>query len=226
MKRVKPFFIAILVFSIMSMASSLANAEVYADIYGGVALPLGGDVTVTGSSGGLTAKTTGEVDYKDSFTVGGRVGFWYTETTPSMSYVGAALDVSYFKTEAYDFGTDIYVVPISLLIMLRHPGETFQPYLGLGGGIFVSYVQQDVDLSSIGAGTLTLCDTSVDPGFDARAGLAIKVHESFAVFGEGRYTYFNPKYKDTKMVLGVPVNVEAETHVNVFYFLAGISYRF
>lgn len=222
MKRGKPLFIVILVLGLTGMAASLATAENFVDIYGGVAIPADENVNVHGSQGGATLETTDLVSFDEAFTVGGRVGFWYTEANPSMDYVGLALDVSYFKTEADDFGTDIYVVPISVLIMLRHPGDTFQPYLGIGGGLFISHIEQKVDLSFFGAGTGTAKDTSFDPGFDARAGLGIKVRKNITVFGEGRYTYFDPQYNDT--VSGVRVKVETDS--NVFYFLGGISYHF
>lgn len=223
MKRAKPLFIAILVLSLTGMASSLATAEYFVDIYGGVAIPTDENVTVHGSQGGVTLETSDLVDFDETFAVGGRVGFWYTEANPSMDYIGFALDVSYFKTEAADdFGTDIYVVPITGLIMLRHPGDTFQPYLGIGGGLFISHIEQDVDLSFFGSGNKTASDTSLDPGIDARAGLGIKVHKNITVFGEGRYTYFEAKYKDTVS----DVRVKVETEPNVFYFLGGISFRF
>ena len=223
MKRAKPLFIAILVLGLTGMAAPLATAENFVDIYGGVAIPADENVNIHGSQGGATLETSDLVSFDEAFTVGGRVGFWYTEANPSMDYIGFALDVSYFKTEAADdFGTDIYVVPITGLIMLRHPGDTFQPYLGFGGGLFISHIEQEVDLSFFGAGTRTAKDTSLDPGFDARAGLGIKVRKNITVFGEGRYTYFEAKYKDT--VSGVRVKVETDS--NVFYFLGGISYHF
>lgn len=222
MKRAKPLFIAILVLSLTGMASSLATAEYFVDIYGGVAIPTDENVTVHGSQGGVTLETSDLVDFDETFAVGGRVGFWYTEANAGVDYIGLALDVSYFKMEADDFGTDIDVVPITGLIMLRYPGDTLEPYLGIGGGLFISHIEQDVDLSFFGSGTKTASDTSLDPGIDARAGLGIKVHKNITVFGEGRYTYFEAKYKDTVS----DVRVKVETEPNVFYFLGGISFRF
>ena len=222
MKRAKLLFIAILVLGLMGMTAPFATAENFVDIYGGVAIPADENVTVKGSQGGVSLETTELVSFDEAFAVGGRVGFWYTETNPSMDYVGVALDVSYFKTEADDIGTDMYVVPITVLVMLRHPGDTLQPYLGIGGGLFISHIEQEVDLSFVGAGTGTAKDTSFDPGFDARAGLGIKVHKNIKVFGEGRYTYFEPTYKDT--VSGVRVKVDTDS--NVFYLLGGISFHF
>jgi opacity protein-like surface antigen len=222
MRRAKPLFIAIFVLGFMGMAAPLATAETFVGIYGGAAFPADENVTVDGSQGGVSLTTSELVNFDEAFTVGGRVGFWYTDANPSMDYVGAALDVSYFKIEADDFGTDIDVVPISVLIMLRYPGDTFQPYLGIGGGLFISHIEQDVDLSFFGAGTGTAKDTSFDPGFDARAGLGIKLHKNIIVFGEGRYTYFEPQYKDTVS----DVRVKVETDSNVFSILGGISYHF
>lgn len=222
MKRAKPLIIAILLIGMTGIAAPLATAENFVDIYGGVAIPSDENVNVHGSQGGTTLETTDLVSFDETFTVGGRVGFWYTDANPSMDYLGVALDVSYFKMEADDFGTDLYVVPISVLIMLRHPGDTFQPYLGIGGGLFISHIEQEVDLSFFGAGTGTAKDTSFDPGFDARAGLGIKLHKNITLFGEGRYTYFESKYKDTVS----DVRVKVETDSNVFSILGGISYHF
>ena len=150
MRRAKLLFIAVLVLGLTGMAAPLATAENFVGIYGGAAFPADENVTVEGSQGGADLETTELVSFDEAFTVGGRVGFWYTGANPSMDYIGAALDVSYFKTEADNNGTDIYVVPITVLVMLRYPGGTLQPYLGIGGGLFISEVEQKVDLSFFG----------------------------------------------------------------------------
>ena len=62
----------------------------------------------------------------------------------------------------------------------------------------------------------------MDPGFDARAGLAVKVHKKISIFVEGRYIYFSPKYKDK--INGQKVTVE--TDAEAIQALAGISFHF
>ena len=168
---------------------------------------------------------TKNVSYDTSFTLGGRVGAWGEEV--DLNWLGMAVDISYFKTKADDslpgFEPDTDVLPITLLLMFRYPGKRVRPYAGIGGGLFISRLEQNVDLSFTGvSNTGSVKDTQADLGFDGRAGLAVKVHEKFSVFGEGRYTYFSPEYTDK--IDGVKVKVDSDSQV--FHFLAGVSLHF
>lgn len=186
----------------------------FADIYLGAAIPQDEDLKVSAS--GFQA-TRSDVDYDNSFTVGGRLGCWLD----FYSSFGGALDASFFQPDAKDM--DVSVTSVSFLAMLRHPGQKFQPYIGVGLGLFVTDIDITVDLSAVSPGlTETLSDTSIDPGLDARGGLAIQLNQNVAIFGEYRFTYYNAEFKDT--IAGVDVTVE--TDYKTHHLVAGVSYRF
>lgn len=221
MKRVGLPIVVFSVFSLLVMASSLARAQVFLDIYGGTVQPADQNLKVkTG-----TARDSESVSYKPSFTLGGRVGAWGEAT--GVSWFGMAIDTSYFRQKADDSvaGTkwDINVFPVTLLLLFRYPGDTFRPYVGVGGGLFISYVDENIDLSAVGGPSNgDFKDTEFDVGFDGRAGLNVLVSKHVALFAEGRFTYFRPSYDDK--ISGSTTRVSTESEV--YHLLAGISYNF
>ena len=198
-----------------------AKAQVFLDLYAGAVFSRLEDTEVKTSTG----RAENTVDFKDSFILGGRVGAWGTGA--GLGWFGMAIDVSYWQAEAKDsiLGAkpEVKVLPVTVLLMFRYPGEIVQPYAGIGGGVFLSQLKGDADLGSVGgSGSGGFNDYQVDAGFDARAGLAVKVHKKISIFVESRYVYFSPKYKDK--VNGEKVTVEADAES--IQALAGISFRF
>lgn len=225
MKRAKLLFVIVPVFSLMVMASNVAAAEVFFDIYAGVAFPDDKNGDLSFDPGGTVSD---KLEFDNDFTLGLRGGIWFTETEQKLDWFGFAADFSYFQTEAKgtvgDGKADIYVIPMTALVMFRYPGEMVQPYVGLGGGLFISNLEQKFD-TTVGGQPISgnFSDTAYSGGFDLRAGLAIKFLERFAVFAEGRYIFVNNvEYKE--VVNGVEVT--AELDYEVLFALLGISFRF
>jgi len=177
--------------------------------YLGGAFPMDSDTTITGPGYVLI----GESPYKDSFVVGGRVGYYFEAGAP---WLGLALDVSYFKADIdVPNGAQNDVVPTSLLLMVRaplvatrdFPRGRLQPYVGMGPSVVYSR-------SKAGASS----DTSVDIGFDFRLGLTWMVTRTIGLFGEYRFSYVWPDYDLNGET------VEPEFAVN--HFAAGVTFRF
>jgi opacity protein-like surface antigen len=186
-----------------------ARAETFVDLYGGGAFPVDSDTTIRGPGYVLI----GESPYKDSFVVGGRVGYYFEAGAP---WLGLALDVSYFKADiAVPNGARNDVVPTSLLLLLRaplaasreFPRGRLQPYVGMGPSVVYSR-------SKAGAAS----DTSVDVGFDFRLGLTWMVTRTIGLFGEYRFSYVQPDYDLNGET------VEPEFAVN--HLAAGVTFRF
>ena len=214
MKRSNSLFVLVSIFSLlMLMTPDLVYASWYADLYLGGAVTEDNDLTERSRSGGVSTTTkTKDENFDSSFTAGGRFGHWFD----SDPWLGFALDASYFKPDAGDL--DITVVPLSVLLMLRYPGERLQPYAGIGPGIF--FMDADGDLND--AGINDFSDKKVDTGLDARLGLKVKFKTHFAVFGEYRFTYVRTEFKDNISGANVDVNTDITTH----HFLVGMSYSF
>jgi opacity protein-like surface antigen len=229
MKQKKFLLVIFSMLCFLVIGPAQALAEGFIDIYGGWASTRDADVDVSISSSGLgfvsTESDTEKVDFGSSYTLGARVGYWFEK----LPYVGIAGDLSYFRAE--DKTTEIHVVPISLLLMLRYPlfkSEKFpngriQPYAGIGPGFFLSV--SDVDFRP----TLpkTLSGTSFDVGLDLRAGIAWQFHKHLALFGEYRYTDFSIDLEQTDILYGLAGTKETmKTQLSTNHFLIGISYRF
>jgi len=206
-----------------------ALAEGFIDIYGGWASTPSADVDVSISSSSLgfvsTESHTGKVDFGSSYTLGARAGGYFEK----LPYVGIAGDLSYFKAE--NGTTEIHVIPISLLLMLRYPlfkSEKFphgriQPYVGIGPGFFVSV--SNVDFRP--ALPKTVSGTCFDVGLDLRTGITWQFQKRLALFGEYRYTNFNIDLEQTDILYGLAGTQQTmKTHLTTNHFLIGVSYRF
>ena len=221
MKCTKLLIVVFLVVVLAVVVASPVAAQVFLDLYAGAVFPRLADTEAKASTG----KTDNTVGVKDTFTLGARVGSWGTEA--GLGWFGMAVDVSYWQSETKEslLGTkpETKILPVTVLLMFRYPGEKVQPYAGIGGGVFLSQLKGDFDLSLAGgSGGGSFNDYQVDAGFDARAGLAVKVHKKISIFVEGRYIYFSPKYEDK--VNGQKVTVE--TDAEAIQALAGISFHF
>jgi len=198
-------------------ATAPSNETWFADLYLGGVMPEDGDVDGEAVPFGVSINDSAKADYDNTYVVGGRVGFW----SPSTRWLGLALDVSYFELEAD--GIETKVLPVSALVMLRYPGDRLQPYIGIGGGVFFTDTEVDIQLSGENK---NFSDTAVDFGLDTRAGLAWSLFRRFAIFGEYRFTYYKADYSDKIDSGGTESDVNVEIKNKVHYFLLGFSYRF
>jgi opacity protein-like surface antigen len=76
-------------------------------------------------------------------------------------------------------GIHLGVTNIGANMLLRYPGATFQPYLGIGPGILVARLGRSVETES---------DTQVSIGFNFLTGIRAFVTPSVAMFTEYKYT--------------------------------------
>lgn len=221
MKCIKLLAVFCVAVSLITAGGSPAAAQPFLDLYGGAVFPRLPDTEVKTSTG----KEENSVDMKSSFVLGARAGYWGTEV--GLDWFGMGVDVSYWQSKARDavLGSkpEVKTLPVTVLLMFRYPGEKVQPYAGVGGGLFLSKMENDLDLSLLGgSGSGSFKDYQADVGFDARGGLAVTVNKKISLFAEGRYVYFSPHYKDK--IDGEKVTVSSD--VRAIQALAGISFRF
>lgn len=222
------FFIGFFICSLLYIDAIPAKAEPFIDLYLGEAITQDSDVSVQLFTTTPATKTSEKVDFDPSFTVGMRAGHWF-ETVP---YLGIAADFSYFKPESDK--VKITTVALSPLLMLRYPlliehdfpKGKFQPYLGIGPGLFYSDVSADFRpiLPNKVSGL------SLETGLDTRAGVAWLFNKHIAVFGEYRYTHYDIDIKNetAEWLFGLPTHVKEtiETTIETNHLLMGMSVRF
>jgi len=203
---------ALLVASIAFIAGGIAGsarAEGFVDLRVGGAFTEDNDVQLSVGPASIDFPT----EYKDSVTGGVRGGYWFD----SLSWLGLALDVSYFAPDDDTAGGPEYdVIPISPLLMARVPISTseefphgrVQPFLGIGPGVFVSLID-------FGSGA---DDETVQVGVDLHAGLNLQVTPLVSAFVEYRYTYFEPEFH----IQGVDIEPQFSTH----HAAVGVGFHF
>jgi opacity protein-like surface antigen len=197
-----------------------ARAQGFADVFAGVAFTPKNDVDLT--LNGVTA--TGESDFKDSFSVGVRGGYWW-------SFFGVGLDVSYFRPEldpddatagGVTISTDLDVWGLGVNALLRGqlikdtdvPEGRLQPYVFGGPTLFIT--RFDVDLSGAASGGES--DDSTRLGFTAGGGVAFMITRQIGLFGEYRFTYNRPELD----ISGLEIEPKLDSH----HVLGGVTFRF
>ena len=203
----------LVVLSLVVIAPASAAAEPFFDLFAGAAFTDSNDLKV--SATGFSA--TGEVDYKTSFSVGARAGYWF-------GFFGVNLDVNYFRpsidTQTSGFDADLDVVGIGLNAMLRGqfvktaavPDGALQPYIFAGPTLFISRL--DIDISGVGSDH----DTDARVGFTAGTGVTYLFTKNIGIFGEYRFTYSRPEFD----ISGVKIEPKLNSH----HLLGGVTFRF
>lgn len=117
-------------------------------------------------------------DLKNAVLYGGKIGFF-----PGNGPMGLELDVFNSQPNIKSMGDipgiHLRVTNVGLNLLLRYPGQTFQPYVGFGGAALIGHISQTVDVQS---------DTDVGFGINLLAGLRAFVTPYVAVFTEYKYT--------------------------------------
>ncbi len=162
----------------------------------------------TGTLGGLDAP---DFDLQNSFAWGAKVGYY-----PQNGKLGFELDVLHSTPHVKNLddipGIHLRVTDIGLHLLMRYPGVTYQPYLGIGPAILVSHLSSSPTTQS---------DTSVTVGFDALVGLRAFVTPYVAVFTEYKYTHGTPRFTDA-----FGPNAGFHSDYDVQNLVVGVSYHF
>jgi opacity protein-like surface antigen len=98
-----------------------------------------------------------------------------------------------------------------LVVVVRYQAGAFEPYAGVGLGVFFSRISDGTDSSS-----------STDVGLNTQLGLRYRVNPNLSLFGEWKYNYANIDHNN---VLGVN-GVDLSYNYNANIFAAGVGYHF
>jgi opacity protein-like surface antigen len=104
--------------------------------------------------------------------------------------------------------TRMRVAHFAVNVLARYPGEIFQPYIGVGGGVNVADIAESRNTFSD--------DFTVAPAFNALAGLRVFLSERIALFGEFKHNRSTFKFSDN----------EFEAHYRTNMFMGGLSFHF
>jgi opacity protein-like surface antigen len=182
-----------------------AQAEWYLGAYGGITNP-GAFSNVTLSSptlgGGVTEARINDLELKTSLVGGVKAGYFF-ETRP---WLGLETDLYTLKPSVKQqiivggtssgrvFADNLPGIPLRLTtwafnIVIRSPsmGEIFQPYGGMGYGLFLATSSKE------GKST-----NNISPGFQLVAGARILLTPKWALFGEFKFNRATLRFSDIR----------------------------
>ena len=204
--------------SLMGEAAAADLPKTYVALYGGITIPqslkegrvLNVPTEVTLSDLDLAGSAMGGA--KLGMFLPGRLGWFGLETeffytNPHMKQQDITLTGAFPTTTTNFVGAHVRMATWALNLIGRYPGERFQPYAGVGLGIFWARIAgQDIGTSA---------DTS--PGLNLLAGMRFALTERLALFGE---------YKYNQAAFHFGRDVTLYTLYQAHHFVGGLSLKF
>jgi opacity protein-like surface antigen len=217
------------------------SAEWYGDAYAGAVFTSNTDLTVTSTLG--TTTTYQNLDIHNTWTAGGRGGYWLDKE--KMDWLGFGMDVFFFHVKtppgqkvgvtgtgggstqfahwslpAWGIGFDVLRLRLPLLRDEQFVHGRLQPYLAAGPAIFVTYAGQNTFVQPSGQ-----TSTDVSGGAKVDAGLTVMVTKQIGAFAQYRFTHFttNLDYQNTTPALATET---FGTTYNSHHVIVGLSLRF
>jgi opacity protein-like surface antigen len=183
--------------SITGQAAAADLSRGYFALYGGLTIPESLQ-HARGIGTPLLVEFT-DLDLVRSAIVGAKVGirfpgrdrwagleteFFYTNPHVKQQDVTSTIPALPFSSTDPFPGAHMRVATWAVNWMVRYPGEVFQPYIGVGPGVFWGRISGN-DVNAAGNNFGTGSDTSL--GLNVLAGTRILLTQRLAVFGEYKY---------------------------------------
>ena len=157
-------------------AGDRAGAEYY--VAGQVGVNFADRLTDIGGTGSFVTGRIPDLDLKNAVAYGGKLGYF-----PGNGAMGVELDVFNSQPNIKNLdnipGIHLGVTNVGINLLLRYPGQTFQPYVGFGGAALIARISQTVDVQS---------DTDVGFGINLLGGIRAFITPYVAIFTEYKYT--------------------------------------
>jgi opacity protein-like surface antigen len=208
MKRGVYWFVPTLAIAI-SLLPMTVRGEWY--VAGQVGVNFADRLTNVEGTGILSGLTAPNFDLKSAVVYGGKVGY-FSANGP----LGVELDVFNSQPNIKNLddipGIHLRVTNVGLNLILRYPGQTFQPYIGLGGALLISHLSSSATTQS---------DNDVGGGFNMLAGLRTFITPYVALFGEYKYTRGTLTFSNA-----FPAGGGFSGDYRAQYVVFGISYHF
>lgn len=176
------------------------------------------DLTNIQGTGGFSAVSLSDLELKSSVAYGGKVGYFLpsvnwlgieTElynTTPHIKQQPATASAFGVSIPGTFTGVNLRVLTWGINAIVRYPGKMFQPYAGVGLGVFFA-----------NASFQGQSDSDTAPGLNALAGLRMFATDNLALFAE---------YKYNRATFNLPNAIGFEADYSANIFMGGVSYHF
>ena len=191
------------------LSPTVAQAEYY--VAGQVGVNFADRLTGIQGTGSFVTQGGPDLDLKNAVVYGGKLGFF-----PNNGAMGVELDVFNSQPNIKNLdnipGIHLGVTNVGINLLLRYPGQTFQPYVGFGGAALIARISETVDVQS---------DTDVGFGINLLSGLRAFITPYVAIFAEYKYTQGTLSFNDA---FGSTGGFSGTYHAQHVVF--GLSYHF
>jgi len=195
--------------AIACLSPTVAQAEYY--VAGQVGVNFADRLTGIQGTGSFLTQSGPDLDLKNAVLYGGKLGFF-----PGNGAMGLELDVFNSQPNIKNLdnipGIHLGVTNVGINLLLRYPGQTFQPYIGFGGAALIARISQTVDVQS---------DTDVGFGINLLGGLRTFITPYVAIFAEYKYTRGTLSFNEA---FGSAGGFSGNYHAQAMVF--GLSYHF
>ncbi len=202
----------------LMMFGEQAQAEVY--VAGELGANIPSDLSNTTWTYGSATGTGNDVSQQKSLMYGAKLGYYFD----SVKWLGVETEVfnSTPKIESQKYtvnstsigtlaGADHRVLmwaPVNVVV--RYQAGAFEPYAGIGMGVFFSKIS-----------ALNLSSSATDIGLNTQLGLRYRIADHVAVFGEWKFNHAKLSHDNiASTILGVSANYNA--HI----LAVGVAYHF
>ena len=195
--------------AIACLSTPVAQAEYY--VAGQVGVNFADRLTGIQGTGNFVTQGGPDLDLKNAVVYGGKLGFY-----PGNGAMGVELDVFNSQPNIKNLdnipGIHLGVTNVGINLLLRYPGQTFQPYVGFGGAALIARISETVDVQS---------DTDVGFGINVLGGMRTFITPYVAIFAEYKYTRGTLSFNEA---FGSTGGFSGDYHAQHVVF--GVSYHF
>ncbi len=215
--------------SLMGEAAAAELSKGYVALYGGLTIPE--SLQHAHGTGPFASVKLTDLDLARSAILGGKLGirfpgrarwlgveteFFYTN--PHVKQQNVTATIPGLSSTGPFPGAHMRVATWAFNLIARYPGELFQPYIGVGPGIFWGRISGN-DVNAVGNSFGTGSDGSL--GLNVLGGVRLLLTQRLAVFGEYKYNRVTFDFG------GVGANA-IDTHAlyQAHHFVGGLSFLF
>ena len=196
----------------LMLSGRSAQAEMY--VAGQIGYTSPNDLSSVQGVGSISGLHFSDLKLQDSIVYGAKAGYYL----PSMNWLGVETElfntsphvkqqpITVLGVTAPAPGFDLNVFTWAINAMVRYPGNQFQPYAGVGLGLFFAEAKFQGQ-----------SDKDVAPGLNALAGLRYFATDRIALFAEYKYNRAAFDFPDA-------IGIKADYSAN--HFLGGVSFHF
>ena len=202
-----------------------------------VTLPVQAEMYVAGQVGANIPQDASNVEYsafgvtiggndlalQNSLMYGAKAGYYFDSLKFQNFNLGVETEVfnstPHIKQQDFTVGgvnigtagfTNRVLTWAPVIVVVRYQAGAFEPYAGVGLGVFFSRISDGTDSSS-----------STDVGLNTQLGLRYRVNPNLSLFGEWKYNYANINHDN---IGGSGLDEPYNYNANIF--AAGVGYHF